>query len=360
MKKSIINFFWWIRRHVSTIAFACGFVVDTLTLTRIDLLYENFVFISYLLIAYTGILLVHSVETRVFAPKFLLRVRAWLPALVQFPIGGLFSGFLIFYTKSASVFTSWPFLTVLLVLFVGNEFFHKRYEKLVFQVTLFYFALLSYLILVTPIVLSTIGTSTFVFAGILSLFVIGILLRIIQALFPKLYAQGARFMWVFIAMTYVGFNILYFTNTIPPVPLAIKEIGIYHSVIRTDTGGYLVSYERPEWYEAWRDTSGVYHRTQGEAAYCFSSVFAPTHLRTQVYHSWQKKSKDGKWVRENRISYSIEGGRDFGYRGYSIKSNLTEGAWRCVVETEKKQVIGEVRFNVVDVGEAYPRIEEVR
>lgn len=358
MKKRIVNFFRWIRKHISAIAFAIGFVIDTLTLTRIDLLYENFVFVSYLCTALVGILLVHSVETRLFAPKILLRVRAWLPVLIQLPLGGLFSGFLIFYTKSASVFTSWPFLAVLFTLFIGNEFFHKRYEKLVFQISLFYFALFSYLVLVTPIVLNTIGTSTFVFAGILSLFAISLILQLIRKLFPKLYQQGAQLLWWIIGITYVGFNILYFTNIIPPVPLALKEIGIYHSVVHAGTD-YLVSYERPVWYEAWRDTGSIFHRTQGEAVYCFSSVFAPTHLSTQIYHSWQRKTKEGTWVRETLIPYTIDGGRNGGYRGYTFKQNLTEGTWRCVVETKQRQVIGETRFNVIDVGEARPLIQEL-
>ena len=46
---------------------------------------------------------------------------------------------------------------------------------------------------------------------------------------------------------------------------------------------------------------------------------------------------------------AIEGGRDGGYRGYSIKTNLPDGEWRCVVETEKGLVVGEVYFSVVSL-----------
>ena len=360
MKQRIMSLYWWTRRHISALAFACGFVLDTLTLNRIDMLYENIVFVSYLALAYIGILLVHGVETRLFAPTLLLRVRVWLPVLVQLPLGCLFSGFLIFYTKSASVFASWPFLAVLFVLFVGNEFFHKRYEKLVFQISLYYIALLSYLVLIVPVVLNTLGTATFIFAGIVSLFGISMLLLPIQRLFPKLYQQGAVLMWSIIGLIYVGFNILYFTNTIPPVPLALKEIGIYHSVVRTG-GAYALVYEKPEWYESWRKTSRVYHYNTGESAYCFTSIFAPERIGdTLIFHSWQKKTKDGQWVRESRVPYTIQGGREQGYRGYSIKRNLTEGTWRCVVETERQQVIGETRFNAVLVNDVVTTVSEVQ
>jgi hypothetical protein len=353
MKQQLARYYWWVRRHISAVAFATGFVWDTLTLTRIDLLYENVVFVTYLLVALVGIFLVHSVETRLFAPRWLLRVRIWLPALIQFPLGGLFSGFVIFFTKSASFFANWPFLLIIFTLFVGNEFFKKRYERLVFQVSLYYFALFSYFILLTPILLNTIGTATFVFAGILSLFAIGLILFSVRKLFPKLYKQGGRLMWGIVGAIFISYNVLYFTNTIPPVPLVLKEIGIYHNVARVDNV-YTVTYESPAWYEGWRSTSKIFHRTKGEAVYCFSSVFLPTHFREVLYHSWQKKLDDGSWARSSggRIAFTYVGGRDAGYRGYTLKQNLTEGEWRCVVETENKQVIGQVRFNILDVPEA--------
>ncbi len=352
--------YWWVRAHISAIAFASGFLWDTLTLQRIDLLYENIVFTTYLVVALTGIVLVHSVETRTFAPKWLLQTRAWLPAVVQFPLGGLFSGFVIFYTKSASLFTSWPFITILLVLLIGNEFFRKRYEKLVFQLGMFYFALLSYVVLVTPVVLGTVGTATFVFAGIFSLVVMGAIVQGLKKMFPKLVGHTRSAIPAVIGSVYLGFTFMYFTNVIPPVPLALKDIGVYHMVVRAGTGEYLVRYEEPHWFEVWRNTASTYHRVQGEAVHCFSSVFAPTQLRTPIYHSWQRRSEDGGWVRDTRVRFTIEGGREQGYRGYTIKQNIKEGEWRCVVETERKQVVGEVRFQVVDVATSTPLIEDVR
>jgi hypothetical protein len=360
MKKQILNAHWWVKKHISAVAFATGFLWDTFTLTRIDLVYENIVFVTYLIVALIGIFLVHGVDTRVFAPQWLLRVRAWLPGVVQFPMGGLFSGFVIFYTKSASVLTSWPFLLILFFLFVGNEFFRKRYERLIFQISLFYFALLSYLVLIVPVLLNTMGTATFVLSGAISLFMMSAILALIGRVFPKLYKQGARHMWTIVIAIFVVFNALYFSNTIPPVPLALKDIGVFHNVVRTETGGYLVSYERPAWYEIWRQTSGVFHRSRGEAVYCYSSVFAPTRLRTPIYHSWQRKGEHGEWIREDRIPYTIEGGRDGGYRGYTIKQSIDEGSWRCVVETSNQLVIGEVRFNIVSVAEPYTQVSEVR
>jgi len=342
--------FAWLKKHVSTIAFFGGFIIDTLTLGRVDAWYDNALFVLYLVTAFLGILLVHAVDTGRFAPRSLRVRKAWLPALVQFPIGGLFSGFLIFYVKSASFLTSWFFLALLLVLFVGNEFLHKRYERLVFQVSMFYFALFSYLVLLVPTVLGEISTSAFLLSGLTSLFLVALLVQTLMRLFPDVYRRSARHLAFSIGGICLLFNVLYFANIIPPVPLALKGIGIYHSVVR-EQGGYRVTFEEPAWYAFWRDTGAVFHRAPGEAAYCFSAVFAPTSVSTDIYHAWMRKNKKGDWVRENRTPFPIQGGRDGGYRGYTIMHTLTEGEWRCVVETERGQVLGETRFQVEGVSE---------
>jgi len=337
----------FVRHHISLIAFATGFVWDTITLNRIDLLYENFVFVSYLVIAFVGILLVHSVETGTWAPRRLVAIRAWLPALVQFPLGGLFSGFVIFYTKSAAFWTSWPFLLLLFALFVGNEFFRRRYERLVFQMSVLFFALTSYLILVTPVVLGTIGNSTFVLSTLLALFVFAVLTQIVMRLFPDLYRRSVRGIWLSVLGVFAVFQVFYFTHVIPPVPLVLTEVGIYHSVVRSE-GVYQVAYEEPRGWKWWRDTSYTFNQRKGSAAYCFASIFAPTRLSARVQHSWQRKTTEGAWVREAKVPYQVSGGRDHGFRGYTfITSVLQPGTWKCAVELENGQVIGETIFEVV-------------
>ena len=349
----------WCKRHASSLAFAGGFVLDALTLRRIDLPYENTVFVMYLLVAVCGIVLVHAVETGRVSARLWVRNRGWLPVLVQFPIGGLFSGFLIFYTKSASLFTSWFFLTLLVALFVGNELLHRRYERLVFQVTMFYIALLCYLTLVTPVVTGTLGTGTFLMSGVASLFVVALLVQGIMRLFPDVYARSARMLAVSIGGVFLLWNVLYFTNIIPPVPIALKDIGVYHQVVRSGSG-YTVRYEPPRWYEPWRDTSGLFHYMPGDTAYCFSAVYAPSRISIAIYHHWLYRPEGGEWVDKGRIPFPIRGGREGGYRGCTAHSDLAEGAWRCVVETESGQVLGEVGFVTEETSRPSGLIEGVR
>src|SRR5439155_500361 len=45
--------------------------------------------------------------------------------------------------------------------------------------------------------------------------------------------------------------VLYVFRLIPPVPLSLMEIGIYHDVARQNDGAYRVSYVKPPWYRFW-------------------------------------------------------------------------------------------------------------
>jgi hypothetical protein len=178
--------------------------------------------------------------------------------------------------------------------------------------------------------------------------VLALFLQVVMRIFPELYTRSMRGIWLAVFGIFVSFHALYFTNTIPPVPLSLKEIGVYHQVTRAEQG-YLVSYEEPSRFEFWRSTARTFHRAPQESVYCFSAVFAPTRLRTNIYHSWQRKTEGGAWVRDSYIGFSLAGGRDEGYRGYTMKSNIADGEWRCVVETEGGKVVGETYFSVQTV-----------
>ena len=67
------------------------------------------------------------------------------------------------------------------------------------------------------------------------------------------------------------------------------------------------------------------------------------------YSQWYDETK-GEWVSQNRLVFDLRGGRKTGFRGYSQKSNIRAGKWRIDIETERGQVIGRVRVNVVEGG----------
>jgi hypothetical protein len=172
-------------------------------------------------------------------------------------------------------------------------------------------------------------------------------MQILERVVPNFIALEKRRVIFFIGLVFVGLNTLYFTNLIPPIPLSLKHIGIYHNVVRIDDGSYKVTYEKPAWYMWYRDSDSVFHYAKGEPILCYASVFAPARLATDIYHRWQYFDPEKKtWIDHGRYAYTIQGGRGDGFRGYTSVTNYRKGTWRCVVETERGQVIGKETFTI--------------
>jgi len=172
--------------------------------------------------------------------------------------------------------------------------------------------------------------------------------RALEKIVPNFVQLQKRNVVFIVGIIYLSMNVFYFTNIIPPIPLSLKEVGIYHSVVHyEDNGTYELTYEKPYWWQIFRESDDKFHYVSGDNIFCFASVFAPARLATQVYHKWEyKDSNTGDWVEHGRYTYPIHGGRGDGYRGYTLISNYHQGKWRCTVETERGQVIGKEVFTI--------------
>ena len=165
---------------------------------------------------------------------------------------------------------------------------------------------------------------------------------------PQRVREGRTAVLIAIAGIYGVFHLLYFTNIIPPIPLAIKEIGIYHSILRTDNG-YEVSFEPVLRYIPFRNYSLTFHWVASQPIYSYSSVFAPTRLDTTILHRWSYyDNRKEKWMETDRLGFQIAGGRDGGYRGYTFKTNVFPGKWRVEVITGRDQLLGRLNFEIVE------------
>jgi len=219
------------------------------------------------------------------------------------------------------------------------------------NIAIYYFLLLTYSIIAAPTWLfHSIGPLTFFLSGLVSLAVMAVFLFV---LFVAVLRGNRIFQLkqisLLVVTIFIFFNGLYFFDIIPPVPLSLKEIGVYHSVLKSSSGGYLAIYEPAPWYVFWRDTSATFHYAPGESAYCFSSVYAPTDLSTPIFHVWEYYDPSSKsWIDESKVSYDISGGRKEGYRGFSATAALMPGEWRCDVETAGGALIGRISFTAVE------------
>lgn len=339
-------FFEKYERHLTTGALVFGFIFDFFTLTRIDQLYDNVVLAFYLGVVAAGIFLFNYLEVKEPTGVLWKNIRAFSPTIVQFAFGGLFSGISIFYLRSATFSVNIVFILILFGLLVGNEFFREKYKKLAFQLSVFYFVLYSYLIFSIPVLVKSIGALVFVLSGIVSLGVIAGVLLIFRKYMSKRFEASKQNVFASIAVIFVGMNLLYFLNIIPPIPLSLKDVDAYSRVYRS--GGNYIALEEARFFNPF-DTVRI---REGQPIFVFSSVFSPTDLETEIVHHWQYFDGDvDRWRSAGRISFSIVGGREDGFRGFTQKSNIFEGAWRVDVETLRGQLIGRETFRIqyVDV-----------
>ena len=151
-------------------AFIFGFLMDNLTLRRVDLWLENLVLIIYLSVAGLIIFLLNLFYgNRKFTWEIVNQTVLLLPLFLQGIFGALFSAFFVFYLRSASLASRWFFLFFLGIILVGNEFFRKRYQSLTFHLSIYFIAVFSYFIFIVPVLIGKIGASVFILSGFLSI-----------------------------------------------------------------------------------------------------------------------------------------------------------------------------------------------
>ncbi len=282
-------------------------------------------------------------------------LRVVSPLLLQLSFGALLNASFVFYWFSASFSVSWPFFAIVVLLMVSNDVFRHWFLKPVVQISVYFFACFSIFAMVIPYRMNSIEPRWFVLAGVLSLIIIVVYTHILSRAFDHV----KRLRWhilTSVAVIFAVMNGLYFFNIIPPIPLSLREADAYHSVIRSGSG-YRVQDEVRSFFDAWNPEQTI-HILKNDRVYVYASIFAPTDLNTQIFHRWQfYDAVQKKWIDESKYGYYMTGGRQAGYRGYSLKANMMPGHWRVSVETARGQVLARVRF-YVDVVEVEPTLVE--
>ena len=122
---------------------------------------------------------------------------------------------------------------------------------------------------------------------------------------------------------------------VPPATLWMTEVAVSTQVQDREPGE---SFEQIE-------TS----RLRANGLYAYTAINAPRGLNERIYHVWQHNGQE-----VDRIALDIHGGRKEGYRAWTHKQNFPPkpaGRWQVRVLTEDGQVIGVLRFRVVDDGQ---------
>jgi Protein of unknown function (DUF2914) len=342
-------------RPLSAISMVAGFIFDNHFFERVDHPATQIVLAVYLVVAIGTILVVHHIESYPDDPGLLHRLHPILVAATAFALGGLWSAFLIFYGRALTAAT-WPFVAFLAGLMIANEVLRQYHARLAFTLTLLFLALFSYTIFVVPIVTGTMGRATFVLSGALAAAAFAALIFALGHIGTERIERAWRSIAIGAVAVFGGLNGLYFTNILPPLPLTLARADVFHSV--TKEGDTYRAVAEAETGDDWLrlDLFGgppVMRVERGGSLSAYSAVFAPIQLRTDIVHTWRRYDEiSGTWRTESRVRFPIVGGREGGYRGYSVKSQPANGRWRVDIETPEGLLIGRVAFTVSPGGAA--------
>lgn len=343
----IRNFYGRFERPISSFSLIFGFVFDALTLKRVDTLWENIWILGHLVVVGTFIVLIHLQKNELGGEQNPKKTHFWYVNILQFFFGGILSTYLVFYFRSADIFVTWPFVFLLLLAFIANESLKRHYIRLSFQISLFFLSIYSFAIFLVPVVTHKIGAIVFLFSGLISLVFITLFLLVLFYFIKDKFAESKKLIILLISSIFILINLLYFTNLIPPIPLSLKDAGIYHSIQKNTSGNYEITYEDHDWMDYF-NLYPNYNEVAGKPVYAFSAIFSPKELNLTIVHEWQRYDKiQKKWITDREINLPVIGGRDGGFRTYSMRSNLIAGKWRVNIKTEHGQTIGHLRFNVV-------------
>ncbi|MCB9810613.1 MAG: DUF2914 domain-containing protein [Candidatus Nomurabacteria bacterium] len=335
------------KSHWLTVVFLFGFVTDYLLLNRIDDKLDNFILLTYVVLATASLLLFYLGVAGRLGDWWTAKLRHYMPMLMQYSFGGLLSGMLIFYGRSGDFISSAPFFALIIGVIAVNELVKKQSERLVYNLAVYFVGVFSYFVLVVPVLVGEMSNLIFFGSGLLALLDVSLTIHTLSRIIPNFINLQKRLLVFTIASLYAVFNGFYFLNIIPPIPLSLTELNIYQSVDRSSLGDYRITKEKQSWFEYLPFVPDYFHPVAGQGATCFARVYAPTKLTTEIVHRWEYVDKNGDWQEHFSRSYKITGENKNGYRGYTTVTSVHDGKWRCIVENKRGQVLGKKTF-VID------------
>jgi hypothetical protein len=328
--------------RLSATFFIAGFLFDILTLGRID---------SWLTIGQQAVYLVLVTVVLVQmlraegqpAPDLAAapRLKRWYyeyrsPA-IHFLLGALLSAYTLFFFKSSSLLVSFGFLLVLALLLVANELPRFKALGLPFKFALLGLCWLAFFSYVVPVLIGQTGLFVFLASmavGCVPLFLSGL----------GLSRKNKQRIFVPLGAMLVVFLTFYLFRLIPPVPLSIPFMGVYHGVERTDLG-YKLIHQRPAW-RFWHNGDQHFLAQGGDRVFVYFRIFSPGRFSDQVLMRWYFREGARGWTLQDTVPIKIVGGREEGFRGYAFKSNYQFGEWKVQIETTDAREIGRIYFDL--------------
>ena len=340
--------------------FVGGFIFDLVTLDRIDSWVTIGQQIVYLLVIWAALIQMFFEEAKPTADfEKMFVIKRWYynyrTALVHFFFGNLLNLYTIFFFKSSSLLVSFIFMVVMIALLVANESARFKSLGLSFKFALLSLCFLAFSAYVVPVFVGSMGLLVFMFSMLVGCIPVVAIGWYVQTYVPELFNRAKSQVLLPMAFVLLAFLTLYMVKWIPPVPLSIPYIGIYHSVERT-SDGYKLGHERP-WWRFWHNGDQEFRAQRGDKVYVFFRIFSPANFADAVVVRWYWKDNNYGWALQDSITIKITGGREEGFRGYGVKGNYQPGEWKVQVETTDGREIGRVYFDL-EIATEEPRAWE--
>ena len=347
-------------QRIAAASFAAGFVFDAFMVGRIDsweMIAQQAAYLVLILLALTQMLVEQERPTAEPAamPALKRGYYRYRSVVLHFLFGTLLNLYTIFFFKSSSLLVSFSFLGVLVLLLLANESHRFKALGLPFKFALLALCMLSFAALVVPVLVGYLGVTVFLISMAIGCMPIAAVASWLRRRSDALAARARRQMLLPLGAVLAVFLIFYLFRLIPPVPLSIPYIGVYHAVEKSQDS-YRLSHERP-WWRFWHNGDQRFRAQPGDKVIVFFRVFSPTRFSDQVLMRWYHKESHG-WALQDSIPINIVGGREEGFRGYGVKTNYPAGAWKVQVETVDEREIGRIYFEVEPVPPG-PRAFEV-
>ncbi len=335
------------KEHSTTILFLLGFIFDVVMLPSIDHPITRYIGLAHITIVAFLIMFREWVISRNTASKSEQKMYSFASFGIAFSSGAALSFIFVYAMRSAAFLVSWPLLLILLVCIIANEVVSTHDFRFTLDVGVLLIATLFFIIFNTPVLLKTQNDWIFALSIIISITISLLYLFLLQHTSESASYEAPRTYALAIGIPmFVG--MLYFLNVIPAVPLSLKDSGVYHNIVHTDTGEFIAKADDDtRFFEKYRTkTHKVLAGDTG--VYFFSNIDTPASLTAPISHVWEYyDTTTGNWILAMKIAFDIQGGREEGYRAFSNKENITDGLWRVTVKIGDKRIIGREKFRVI-------------
>lgn len=352
--------------------FFLGFGFDVVLLHRIDstplLIHQG----SYLILTALLIAVDHRIHVAGQEPAGrlgrLLGYRTWV---IHFFLGTLLNAFLVFYFRASSGWWAFGFIVALAGVLVINELPRFRQRGPVVRVALLSFATTSYFAYLLPVVAGYLHWALFVAAVFIGIAHTVVLWRAYRRIThdPRWTVRRAVAPGVAVQLLLL---VLYFMGVVPPVPLSLKDIGIFHEVSSTTESGHkeflCTRQVRPFW-QFWSKDDATYHYRESEPGaerpkvWAYVAIFAPRGFKDRISFNWEYLDKNRGWVPHGSSSHDLGTGgsaREEGFRTFAYSRIASPSPHRVIVRSSDGREIGRKTLEAVADLPDEPAFEVVR